>query len=159
VRNEITPLFVNAVGEHVLGGMRSEYPLVDKFLYAGLMGRHKVMLGGMPETLYRMILGKSLTIHEFRDVFRTILTKNKELTTPFTTKQAAENFMPHIFHTPKDLYMAALLKEAFQAATQMVCAVGMEHYRPIQEYWIGPPSGINYAEATRIPEGFAGETT
>lgn len=67
--------------------------------------------------------------------------------------------MPHIFHTPKDLYMTALLKEAFQAATQMVCAVGMEHYRPIQEYWIGPPSGINYAEATRIPEGFAGETT
>lgn len=41
----------------------------------------------------------------------------------------------------------------------MICAVGMEHYRPIQEYWIGPPSGINYTEATRIPDGFAGETT
>lgn len=54
--------------------------------------------------------------------------------------------------------MTALLKESFQAATQMICAVGMEHYRPIQEYWIGPPSGINYTEATRIPEGFAGET-
>jgi hypothetical protein len=66
--------------------------------------------------------------------------------------------MPHIFNTPKDLYMTAMLKEAFQAATQVVCAVGMEHYRPIQEYWIGPPSGINYMEATRIPEGFAGET-
>lgn len=115
------------------------------------MGRHKVMLGGMPETLYRMILGKSLTIHEFRDVFRTIVSRNRELTTPFSTRQAAENFMPHIFHTPKDLYMTALLKESFQAATQMVCAVGMEHYRPIQEYWIGPPSGINYMEATRIP--------
>jgi hypothetical protein len=41
------------------------------------MGRHKVMLGGMPETLYRMILGKSLTIHEFRDVFRTIVSRNR----------------------------------------------------------------------------------
>lgn len=63
VRTAITPLFIDAISEHVLGGQRSEYPLVDKFLYTGLMGRHKVMLGGMPETLYRMILGKSLTIH------------------------------------------------------------------------------------------------
>jgi hypothetical protein len=66
--------------------------------------------------------------------------------------------MPHIFLLPKDLYMTALLKEAFQAATQVVCAVGMEHWRPIQEYWVGPPHGINYTEATRIPEGFAGES-
>ena len=28
----------------------------------------------------------------------------------------------------------------------------------MQEYWIGPPIGINYTEATRIPEGFTGET-
>lgn len=40
--------------------------------------------------------------------------------------------MPHIFLLPKDLYMTALLKEAFQGATQMVCTVGIEHYRPIQ---------------------------
>lgn len=38
------------------------------------------------------------------------MAKNKQLTTPFTTRQAAENFMPHIFHLPKDLYMTALLK-------------------------------------------------
>lgn len=48
VRNQITPTFIDAIGEHVLGGKRSEFPLVDKFLYTGLMGRHKVMLGGMP---------------------------------------------------------------------------------------------------------------
>lgn len=83
---------------------------MEKFLYTGLMGRHKVMLGGMPETLYKMILGKGLSIYEMRDIFRTVLLKNKELTTPFTTKQAAENFMPHIFNLPKDLYMTALLK-------------------------------------------------
>jgi len=36
-----------------------------------------------------MILGKSLSIHELRDIFRITLVKNKELTTPFTTKAAA----------------------------------------------------------------------
>ena len=41
------------------------------------MGRQKVMLGGMPESLYKMILGKSLSIHEMRDIFRTIILKNK----------------------------------------------------------------------------------
>jgi len=57
-----------------------------------------------------MILGKALSIHELRDIFRTILLKNKELTTPFSTPKAAENFMPHIFLLPKDLYMTAILK-------------------------------------------------
>lgn len=41
------------------------------------MGRHKVMLGGMPDTLYKMILGKGLSIHELRDIFRSIILKNK----------------------------------------------------------------------------------
>jgi hypothetical protein len=72
-----------------LSGKRTEFPLIDKLLYTGLMGRHKVMLGGMPESLYKMILGKSLTIHEMRDVFRSLILKNKELTNPFTTKEAA----------------------------------------------------------------------
>ena len=123
------------------------------------MGRHKVMLGGMPDTLYKMILGKGLSIHEHRDIFSTNMLKNKELTTPFPVAKAAENFMPHIFMLPKDLYMTAMLKEAFQAAIQVTATVGMEHYRPIQEYWIGPPEGINLTQATTIPEGFPGETT
>jgi hypothetical protein len=89
VRNEITPLFVDTIGKHILGGRLNEYPLMNKFLYTSLMGRHKVMLGGMPESLYKMILGKSLSIHEMRDIFRTIILKNKELTTPFSTSKAA----------------------------------------------------------------------
>jgi len=44
------------------------------------------MLGGMPETLYKMILGKSLTIHETRDIFRYVIQKNNQLTNPFTIK-------------------------------------------------------------------------
>ena len=109
-RKEITPAFVDVIGKHILGGRLDSHPLINKFLYTSLMGRHKVMLGGMPETLYKMILGKGLSIHELRDIFRTIVLKNKELNTPFSIAEAAENFMPHIFLLPKDLYMTALLK-------------------------------------------------
>lgn len=41
----------------------------------------------------------------------------------------------------------------------MVATVGIEHYRPIQEYWVGPPHGINMTQATTIPDDFPGETT
>lgn len=32
------------------------------------------------------------------------------LTIPFKSKDACENFLPHIFNLPKDLYMTAMLK-------------------------------------------------
>ena len=83
-RKEITPLFVDVISKHILGGNLHTHPLINKFLYTSLMGRHKVMLGGMPETLYKMILGKGLSVHELRDIFRTIILKNKELTNPFS---------------------------------------------------------------------------
>jgi hypothetical protein len=148
----LTEPFVNAIGKHILGGERCEYSFIDKVLYAALMGKQRVMLGGMPETLRRLILGNSLTIHELRDIFRFVISKNKELTTPMNTKDATENFLPHIFQLPKDLYMTAMLKEAFQASTDMLAFVGIEHWRPIQQYWVGAPHGINFSEATRIPD-------
>jgi hypothetical protein len=37
--------------------------MIDKVLYTGLMGRHKIMLGGLPDVTYKMILGKGLSIH------------------------------------------------------------------------------------------------
>lgn len=77
VNKDLTPIFIDTIGNHVLGGRRTDYPFIDKVLYASLMGRHKVMLGGMPETLRRLILGNSLSIHELRDVFRFVLTKNR----------------------------------------------------------------------------------
>lgn len=46
------------------------------------MGGHKVMLGGMPESLYKLILGNSVTIHELRDIFKFVILKNNELTVP-----------------------------------------------------------------------------
>ena len=77
VRKEITPLFVDVIGKHILGGSLDSHPLINKFLYTSLMGRHKVMLGGMPDTLYKMILGKGLSVHELRDIFRSLVLKNK----------------------------------------------------------------------------------
>lgn len=68
------------------------------------------MLGGMPETQYRMILGKAISVEEMRDVFRLVMMKNKELTIPMPIKDATENFLPHIFLLPKDLYMTAIMK-------------------------------------------------
>jgi hypothetical protein len=40
----------------------------------------------------------------------------------------------------------------------MVAVVDIQSWRPIQQYWVPPPYGINMTDATKIPEGFAGET-
>ena len=53
----------NAISEHVLGGKRTGNTFLDKVLYTGLMGGHKIMLGGMPESLHKLVLGNSVTIH------------------------------------------------------------------------------------------------
>lgn len=65
---------------------RTGYDLIDQVLYTGLMGRHKIMLGAMPETQYRMILGKGVSVEEMRDIFRLVMMKNRELTVPMTAK-------------------------------------------------------------------------
>ena len=58
----ITPNFISQISSQILDGRRTGYDLIDKVLYSGLMGRQKIMLGGMPETQYRMILGKGLSL-------------------------------------------------------------------------------------------------
>ena len=154
----LTVPLAKAIGEHILDGKRTPYALIDKVLYSGLMGGHKVMLGGIPESLYKMILGSSVSIHELRDIFRFVISKNNELTVPNSLEDACTNFLPHIFQTPKDLYLTAILKEAFQAATEVTAFVGLEHWSPIQSYWVGAPKGINFWEATSVPERMEGET-
>lgn len=66
--------------------------------------------------------------------------------------------MPHVFYAPKDLYMTALLKEAFQAATCIVAFVGINHMNPIIKNWEPVPRGVNFTEAIKIPERIRGET-
>jgi hypothetical protein len=89
------------------------------------MGGHKVMLGGIPESLYKLILGNSVTIHELRDMFKFIILKNNELTVPSSIENACKNFLPHIFQTPKDLYLTSIMKESFQAALEVTAFVGI----------------------------------
>jgi hypothetical protein len=37
------------------------------------MGKHKVILGDMPELLLRQIIGNSLTIEDVKDMFKFVL--------------------------------------------------------------------------------------
>ncbi len=48
-----------------------------------------------------------------RDLFKFLLLKMKELKQPISMRDAAYNFMPHIFNLPRDLYITAMLKESF----------------------------------------------
>lgn len=128
--------FVESINKHIIGSDFSQYNIINQALYKGLMGKQKVMMGDMSEVLYRRILGNSLRLEEMKDVFRFLTDKLKKMDEPVSYREAAHNFLPHIFQVPKDLYMAALLKEAFQAATSISAFVGAHHYVPIQRYWV-----------------------
>ena len=48
IHSQLTTPLAQSIGEHILGGKRTGYSLIDKVLYTGLMGGHKIMLGGIP---------------------------------------------------------------------------------------------------------------
>jgi len=158
ITKTLTKPFVNAITEHVVSEEYSEYGIINQALYTSLMGKHKVILGEMPELLFRQKVANNLSIGELRDLFKFVIGKLQELNQPMSMREATLNFLPHIFLAPKDLYMTALLKEAFQAATCITAFVGLSHYNPILEYWQPPPQGINFYEATRIPDRIKGES-
>jgi len=124
--------FVESISQNIISNNVSQYNMINQALFTGLMGKHKVILGDMPDPLLRQIVGNSVTIEEMRDLFRLVLTKMQETEKPMTIKEATLMFLPHIFQIPKDLYMTALLKESFQAATCIVAFVGLHHFNPIQ---------------------------
>eukprot|EP01016_Furgasonia_blochmanni_P055040 TRINITY_DN9140_c0_g3_i1.p1 TRINITY_DN9140_c0_g3~~TRINITY_DN9140_c0_g3_i1.p1 ORF type:complete len:320 (-),score=66.94 TRINITY_DN9140_c0_g3_i1:120-1079(-) len=156
---ELSKPFVDAITKDLLNvNISEDFPLMNQVLYLSLMGKHKVILGDMPETLYRQQLGNNLSLHELKDLFKFIISKNRELKEPLSLRDATLQFVPHIFQVPRDLYMTALLKESFQAATCIVAMVGIHHFNPVQRYWQPPPHGINYEEATKIPSRIRGDT-
>ncbi len=104
----------------------------------------KVLLGDMPEVLLRQIIGNTVSIEEMRDLFKFVLEKIKDFKGLYGIKDITLSLLPHVFQTPRDLYITAMLKESFQAATCIVAMVGIEHFNPIQRYWVPPPHGINY---------------
>jgi hypothetical protein len=105
--------FVRTVNTHIVGRDISPYNMINQSLYQAIMGKHKVMLGEMPEILYRRILANSLSLTEMKDIFRFTMQKIEQMEEPISFREAAENFFPHIFNLPKDLYQTAMLREAF----------------------------------------------
>lgn len=94
------------------------------------------MLGDMPEILLRQIIGNSLSLEELKDVFKFVMQKIHRLENKISYREGCYDFLPHVFQAPKDLYMSALLKDAFQAATTVVAMVGLPHFVPLKEYWV-----------------------
>lgn len=70
----------------------------------------------MPEHLLRIQLGNVLQISEVRDLFRFVLSQVKEIQFPISFRKATLDLLPHVFQTPRDLYMTAMLKRSFQTA-------------------------------------------
>jgi hypothetical protein len=122
------------------------------------MGKHRVILGDMPEVLMRQILGNSLSLEDVKDIFKFVLQQISKAKVPLTMQTASQTYFSHIFLMPKDLYMTALLRNVMQAANCSLVYVGTPHYVPIQNYWRPPPNGINYSQATRIPKRIENET-
>ena len=133
---ELTKPFIDTISQNILVNNVSQYNLINQVLYTSLLGKQKVLLGDMPDPLLRQIVGNSVSIEEMRGLFRMVLTKMEEVEKPMTMKEATLMFLPHIFQIPKDLYMTALLKESFQAATCIVAFVGLHHFNPIQRLFI-----------------------
>ncbi|CAD8207800.1 unnamed protein product [Paramecium octaurelia] len=152
-------LFIQTIDEHIINHRYSEYYLINRVLYTALMGKHKVLLADMPDHLHKLNLGGTLEIQEARDLFKYTLQKTKQMNDiPITLRKAAYDFLPHVFQTPKDLYMTGMLKSAFEGCETINAYVGIPHLVPINNYWVEAPHGINYTEATRIPPRRTGET-
>lgn len=95
------------------------------------MGKHKVILGDMPEILLRQILGNSLSLEDCKDIFKFVLEQISKTKVPITMLTATQQYFSHIFFMPKDLYMTALLRNTMQASNSCMAFVGTPHFRPM----------------------------
>lgn len=172
----LTKKFVAAITDYVIAEKWSPFHEISNLLYLALMGKQKVVLGDMPEILLRQILGNTLTIKETRDILKMVLSKIEDLGNKKTfdldgmellnnpneknllLKKVTLDLFSHIFQAPKDLYMTALIKKVAQAAFSTLACVGSPHFIPIQKYWLPPPHGINFSQATKIPDRIENET-
>jgi hypothetical protein len=132
-----TDRFIEAIDRHIVHRKYSPYYLINKVLYTALMGKHKVLLGDMPEHLLRLNVGGTLEIQELKDLFKYTLSIVKKAEFPISFRKASLDFLPHVFQTPRDLYIAAMLKEAFQASENTTAFVGLHHFHPTMAYWEG----------------------
>jgi hypothetical protein len=163
ITQKLTDPFISAISQHIAAGSLSKYHYINNVLYMALMGKSKVVLGDMPEPLLRLQLGNTLPLTTVREIYSFVVEKlaehyrnNPEV--HMTMEEMTMNYFPHIFQTPRDLYLTAMIKETMRAATTTAVFVGAPHYIPIQRYWVGPPGGVNYTQATNIPPKIPNES-
>lgn len=158
VHDNLTNKFVQAITDYVICDKWSPYHEINNILYEGVMGKHKVLLGDMPEILLRQIIGNTISIGECRDIFKSVLKQIKDSDGELDIETASYFFYSHIFLAPRDIYMAAMLKNVLKACFSVLAFVGSPHFTPIQKYWIPPPDGINFTTACTIPKRILNET-
>lgn len=158
VHDNLTDKFVQAITDYVVCDKWSPYHEINQVLFTGVMGKQKVLLGDMPEILLRQIIGNTISILEARDIFKSVLKQIKESEGELDIVSATLYFYSHIFLAPKDLYMAAMLKNILKACYSVIALVGAPHFTPIQKYWIPPPEGVNFSTACTIPKRIRNET-
>ena len=54
------------------------------------MGKHKVLLGDMPELLLRQIVGNSLSLEDVKDIFKFVLEQISKAKVPLTMGSATQ---------------------------------------------------------------------
>ena len=72
-RDNIHDKFIEAITNHIVCDQWSPYYEINQILYKALMGKHKVILGDMPELLLRQQIGNSLTLEDVKDIFKYVL--------------------------------------------------------------------------------------
>lgn len=156
ITQSLTDPFISAITQHITGGDLSKYHYINNILYMALMGKSRVLLGDMPEPLLRMQLGNTLPLSTVREIYSFVVEKlvqhyAEHPDVLMTMEEMTLNYFPHIFQMPRDLYLTAMIKEVLPANGVTAAFVGAPHYIPIQRYWVGPPTGVNYTQATHIP--------
>ena len=143
---------IRGVQRHVMGppDSHSEYAIINSALYKALAGKHKVLLGEIPEALYRRRIATECTLDELQDILKYLLEELKDTGDKISLREAATNYLPHVFQAPKDLYYTAMLKESFQACQNISAIIGNAHLQPVRDLWIPPPDGINFTRATTV---------
>ncbi len=80
--------FIEAITNHIICDNWSPYYEINQILFKALMGKHKVVLGDMPEILLRQILGNSLSLEDCKDIFKFVLEQIAKTRVPVTMQTA-----------------------------------------------------------------------
>lgn len=96
-RDNIHDKFIEAITNHIVCDQWSPYYEINQILYKALMGKHKVILGDMPELLLRQIIGNSLSLEDVKDIFKYVLEQISKAKVPLTMQAATSQYFSHIF--------------------------------------------------------------